>query len=90
MITVNCKLNDASMYSVADKEFSNANMKKVENGKYVGDDDTFNSSFFAIRSLLKNNAFIKTIESFTRDCDNGDGEEDLMDFYKYLVSNGRI
>ena len=78
------------MYSLADKEFSDANMKKIENGKYVGNEDTYTSSFLAIRSLLKNSAFLKTIESFTRDCDNGDGEEDLMDYYRYLVSNGRI
>jgi len=90
MITVNCRLNDSSMYSLADKEFSDANMKKIENGKYVGNEDTYTSSFLAIRTLLKNSAFLKTIESFTRDCDNGDGEEDLMDYYRYLVANGRI
>ena len=90
MITVKCELNDNRLYSVADKEFLNANMEKVENGKYVGNEDTYNSSFFAIRSLLKNSSFIKAINSFTRDCDNGDGEEDLMEYYQYLVSSGRI
>ena len=53
MITVNCRLNNSSMYPLADKEFSDANMKKKENGKYVGNEDTYTSSFLAIRSLLK-------------------------------------
>ena len=90
MITVKCKLNNKDYYSLADKEFCNANMKKIDNGKYVGDFDTYNSSFLAIRSLLKNSSFVKAIKSFTRDCDNGDGEEDLMEYYHYLVSTGRI
>ncbi len=90
MITVNCKLNDNNLYSIVDKEFLDAKMKKIDNGKYIGNEDTFNSSFLAIRSLFKNNNFVKAIKSFTRDCGNGDGEEDLMEYYKYLIANRRI
>ena len=90
MITVNCKLNDNNLYSIVDKEFLDAKMKKIDNGKYIGNEDTFNSSFLAIRSLFKNNNFVKAIKSFTRDCGNDDGEEDLMEYYKYLIANRRI
>ena len=90
MITVNCRLSDPAMYSLADEVFSKANMEKVETGRYVGNEDTLTSSVFAIRSLLKNSSFVKVIKSFTRDCDNGDGEEDLMDYYHYLKANGRL
>ena len=90
MITVNCKLNDNNLYSIVDKEFLDAKIKKIDNGKYIGNEDTFNSSFLAIRSLFKNNNFVKAIKSFTRDCGNGDGEEDLMEYYKYLIANRRI
>ncbi len=90
MITVNCKLDNNNLYSIVDKEFLNAKMKKIDNGKYVGSEETYNSSFFAIRSLFKNDDFVKAIKSFTRDCGDGDGDEDLMEYYKYLINNGRI
>ena len=72
------------------KNFWMLEWKKIDDGKYVGSEKTYNSSFFAIRSLFKNNDFVKAIKSFTRDCGNGDGDEDLMEYYKYLISNGRI
>ena len=87
-IIVNCKLDNDSLYQIVDEEFINADMKKVCEGKYIGTEDTYNSSFFAIRSLFKNSEFVKAIKSFTRDC--GDGDEDLMEYYKYLIKNNRI
>ena len=72
MITINCKLDDDSLYPIIDEEFANAKMEKVDTGKYVGSEETYNSSFFAIRSLFK------AIKSFTRDCGDGDGDKDLM------------
>lgn len=72
MITINCKLDNNDLYSIVDKEFLDVKMKKVNTGKYVGSEETYNSSFFAIRSLFK------AIKSFTRDCGDGDGDKDLM------------
>ncbi len=65
-------------------------MKKVDTGKYIGSEETYNFSFLAIRLLFKNDDFVKTIKSFTRDCGDGDSNEDLMEYYKYLIKNGRI
>ena len=90
MITINCKLDNNDLYSIVDKVFLNAKMKKIDNGKYVGNEETYNSSFFVIRSLFKNDDFVKAIKSFARDCGDGDGNEDLMEYYKYLIKNGRI
>ena len=53
MITINCKLDNNDLYSIVDKEFLDVKMKKVNTGKYVGSEETYNSSFFAIRSLFK-------------------------------------
>ena len=81
MITINCKLDDDSLYPIIDEEFANAKMEKVDTGKYVGNEETYNFSFFVIRLLFKNDNFVKTIKSFTRDCGDDDGDEDLMEYY---------
>lgn len=91
MITVRLKLKDDKYYQLADEAFFKANMKKEDIGLYVGDENTFVSSFLALRLLIKNHEFVKQIELFTRDCGDSDGEEDLMtDYYKYMLETGRI
>ncbi len=52
-ITVNCKLDNKSLYQIVDEEFINANMKKVCEGKYIGNEDTYNSSFLRLDHFLR-------------------------------------
>ena len=40
MITINCKLDNNDLFSIVDKEFLNAKMKKVDTGKYIGSEET--------------------------------------------------
>lgn len=90
MITVRLKLKDDKYYKLADETFIKANMKKEDKGLYVGNEDTFVSSFLAIRELLLNKGFVETINTFTRDCGDSEGEEDAMEFYKHLIERGEI
>lgn len=90
MITVNCELKDNKWYSLVDKAFvDKAGMTKVSKGKYEGNGISFfNSSFDAVESLLKMKGFIESVKLFTRNV-NGE-EEDVFEYYDYLVSTGRI
>ena len=89
MITVKCELNDNSLYSLTDKEFiDSAGMNKVATGTYEGIGNVFNTSFKAIKRLLKNQAIIDNIKSFTRTVDGE--EEDVVEFYHLLKAKGKL
>lgn len=89
MITVKCELKDHSLYTLTDKEFvDSAGMNKVATGTYEGIGNVFNTSFKAIKRLLKNQAIIDNIKSFTRTVDGE--EEDVIAFYHLLKGKGKL
>ena len=89
MITVKCELKDNSLYSLIDKEFiDSAGMSKVATGTYEGIGNVFNTSFKAIKRVLKNQVIIDNIKSFTRTVDGE--EEDVVAFYRLLKAKGKI
>jgi hypothetical protein len=90
MITVHCELKDNKLYKLVDEAFVNeAGMKKVSKGNYEGSgNNIFNSSFLAVDNLLKIKGFINNVVKFTRDV-NGE-EEDIFEYYDYLVSAGKL
>lgn len=90
MITVHCELKDNKLYKLVDEAFVvEAGMKKVSKGNYEGSGNKiFNSSFLAVDNLLKIKGFINNVVKFTRDV-NGE-EEDIFEYYDYLVNAGKI
>lgn len=90
MITVRCELSDEDLYSVVDDAFINgANMKKINVGTYEGEgSEIFHSSYEAINTLIRTRGFIDAVKIFTRDV--GGEEEDILEYYEYLVEKGEL
>ena len=88
MIKVLCVLIDDRFSASLDSEFLKAGMTRTGAGQYEGSGDTFNTSYFAIKRIFKNTELLSNIKTFTRTID--DEEEDLLKFYDYLNSRGRI
>ena len=89
MISIKCELNDKSLYSLVDDAFVNyAGMNKIDTGTYEGIGNVVNTSYKAIKRLFKNKNIVNNFISFTRTVDGE--EEDVIKFYNFLVTKGKI